>query len=195
MKIFVVLAHPRSDSFNAALCEALCHGIHKAGHETDVADLCADGFDPVLRGTELNTLGTGPPLPDVASYQQRILQAQAMAFIFPVWWFGVPAILKGFVDRVFQEEFAFRFTSRGQVKGLLQHEKALVACTAGMSASLYRLFRFGRPLEKTFVDWTLKICGIRRVRYVIFHDVVNAGESTRAGYLKEMQRLGRRYFR
>ncbi|MBZ5495352.1 MAG: NAD(P)H-dependent oxidoreductase [Acidobacteriia bacterium] len=194
MRILIVLAHPKPDSFNAALCGALCAGLAEAGHQTDIADLYAEGFDPVLRGPELDTLGTGHPLSDVAVYQNRILQAQALAFVFPVWWFGVPAILKGFVDRVFQEEFAFRFTSDRGVRGLLHHEKALVIRTAGASASFYRLFRFGRPLEKTFDEWTLRTCGVRTVRNVFFHDVLNVSDAARLRYLERVRRLGRDYF-
>lgn len=194
MRVLIVLAHPKTDSFNAALCAALGEGLREAGHEIDIADLNAEGFDPVLRGPELDTLGTRCPLSDVAVYQERIMRAQALAFIFPVWWFGLPAILKGFVDRVFQEEFAFRFAADGRVRGLLPHKKALVICTAGASAALYRLFRFGRPLERTFDDWTLKTCGIRAVRHVFYHDVLSASDTTLARYLRQVRRLGREYF-
>jgi NAD(P)H dehydrogenase (quinone) len=194
MRILIVLAHPKPDSFNAALCRAFCEGLHEAGHETDIADLYVEAFDPVLSGSELDTLGTGRPHGGVATYQKRILQAQALAFIFPVWWFGVPAILKGFVDRVFQEGFAFRFTADGRVRGLLPHAKAVVICTAGASASLYRLFRFGRPLEKTFGQWTLKTCGIRTVLHMRFHNVLSAGDAARARYLKKVKQLGLKFF-
>ena len=194
MRVLIVLAHPKSDSFNAAVCGALCDGLAQAGHQPDMADLYAEGFDPVLRGSELATLGTGRPLPDVAEYQERIRQAQALAFVFPIWWFGAPAILKGFVERVFQEEFAFRFTASGKIQGLLPHEKALVICTSGVSAALYRLFRFGRPLEKSFDEWTLKICGIHRVRRIMLHDVLTADDSTRARYLERIRRVAGDFF-
>jgi NAD(P)H dehydrogenase (quinone) len=194
MRIFVVLAHPKADSFNAALCTALCDGLHDAGHEADVADLYAEGFDPVLRGPELAPPGFNRLPREVAAYQQRILRAHALAFLHPVWWFGTPAMLKGFVDRVFREDFAFHFTASGRVRGLLHHEKALVICTTGVTESLYRLYHFGRPLEKAFDAWTLKNCGIRRVQRVLLHDVVNADQTTRAGYLHHVRQLGRKYF-
>ena len=194
MRILIVLANPKADSFNAAVCAALGEGLQAAGHEIDVADLNSEEFNPVLLGPELDKFGTGPPLDDVVRYQQRILGADALAFIFPVWWFGLPAILKGFVDRVFQEGFAFRFTENGKVQGLLSHHKALVIGTAGASATAYRLFRFGRPLERTFGQWTLKMCGIRAVRYVLLYDVDNIDDAARARYLKKVRQLGFRYF-
>jgi len=194
MRVFVVLAHPKTDSFNAAVCAALCTGLRAAGHEFDVADLYGEGFDPVLRGPELDTLGTNRPLADVAGYQERLRKAQALALVFPTWWFGTPAILKGFVERVLQEEFAFRFISGGRVRGLLPQRKALVISTTGVRASWYRMFHFGRPLEQTLGEWTLKSCGIRRVRHVVFHDVVNCGDAARLRYLERAQQLGRRFF-
>jgi NAD(P)H dehydrogenase (quinone) len=194
MHIMVVLAHPIPGSFNGAVCDALCEGLRETGHTIDRADLNAEGFDPVLRGPELDLLGVAPPDQDVAAYQQRVLRADALAFIFPVWWFGLPSILKGFIDRVFQEGFAFRFTSGGRVRGLLAHKRALVICTAGASSSLYRRFGFSGPLEKTFVEWTLQTCGVRMVRQVVFHNMKKASATTRARYLKQARQLGREFF-
>ena len=195
MRVLIVLAHPKRESFNAALCTRLREGLLEAGHEVDVADLYAEGFDPLLRGSELDTLGSNRPLPDVAAYQERLLKAQALAFIFPLWWFGIPAILKGFIERVFQEEFAFRFASTAGVQGLLKHRKALILCTTGASKHVYRFLRFEPPLKKIFGEWTLKSCGIRNVRHVVFYDVVTADENTRSRYLKQAHQLGLEYFR
>ncbi len=194
MKVLIVLAHPKPDSFNAAVCAALTEGLHKAGHTTDLADLYAERFDPVMGAGELATLGTAPPAPDVAAYQKRILEADALVFVFPVWWFGVPAVLKGFIDRVFQENFAFRLLPGGKAEGLLHHSRALLLCTAGASAAVYRLFGFGRPMKRLFGDWTLRMCGVGRVRLVTFHGVADTDDATRRRYLTQACRLGREFF-
>jgi|MudIll2142460700_1097286.scaffolds.fasta_scaffold56619_2 putative NADPH-quinone reductase len=194
MRVLIVLAHPKGDSFNAALCTRLRKGLLEAGHEADVADLYSEGFDPLLRGPELDTLGSCRPLPDVAAYQERILSAQALALVFPLWWFGIPAILKGFIERVFQEEFAFRIMSTARVQGLLKHRKALILCTTGASSLVYRALRFEPPLKKILGEWTLKSCGIRDVRQVVFYDVVTANENTRSRYLDQAYQLGLEYF-
>ncbi len=194
MRILVILAHPKSDSFNAAVCAALCGGLRAAGHEIDIADLYAERFDPVLQADELEADGRIRSREDAAGYQRRILRADALALVFPVWWFGLPAILKGFVDRVLREGFAFTFEPGGKVHGLLPHQKALVIGTAGASAAVYRLFRFGRPLRKTLGEWTLKMCGVREVKHVLLHDVANASASGRESYLRKVRRLGQRYF-
>jgi NAD(P)H dehydrogenase (quinone) len=194
VRVLVVLAHPNRDSFNAALCREFCQGLHDAGHEPDVANLYADDFDPRLGARELDRMGSVEPEPAVEAYQKRVLAAQGLAFLFPVWWFGPPAILKGFVDRVFQENFAFRFTAGGLVEGLLLHRKALVLNTTGTGAFPYRAFGFDKPLQKTFCEWTLKFCGVKEVKHLLLHDVVKTDAATRRGYLDQAGTLGREFF-
>ncbi len=194
MHVFIILSHPRGDSFNAGICRALIEGLEEAGHSWDLADLYQEGFNPCLGSDELPDLGYAPPTEDVRAYQERIQKAQALVFVFPVWWFGLPAILKGFIDRVFQENWAYRFTSSGVAKGLLRHEKALVISSAGASAALYKTFGFGKPIEKVLGRWTLKVCGIKEVKQVVFYDVVKTNAGTRRKYLEQARRLGRSYF-
>jgi len=194
MRILVILAHPKRDSFNAALQKAVCEGLRAAGHLTDVIDLYAEGFDPVMRGAELDALGTGRPPADTAAYQRRILQSQGLVLVFPVWWFGIPAILKGFIDRVFEEGFAFRFESDGSVRGLLTLKKALVLSTTGAGASPYRRFGFARPLKDAFDEWTLKLCGLRTVRHIFFYGAPTIQPAARAEYLRKAKKLGLTFF-
>ncbi len=194
MRVLVLLAHPKPDSFNAALLKEFVGGLVEAGHEPDVADLYGEDFRPALGAEDLACMGAEAPDPAVRSYQERILAAQGLAFVFPVWWFGPPAMLKGFVDRVFQENFAFRFKEGGLVEGLLHHRRALVLNTTGASALMYRTFGFGDPLRKSFCDWTLRFCGIKEVEQILFHEVVNTDDATRAAYLLEARWLGREFF-
>lgn len=195
MRVLVVLAHPDPDSFNAALCLELCAGLAEAGHEPDVVDLCGDGFDPRMGPAELRRLGAGEPEPDVAALQARILQAEGLAFVFPLWWAAPPAVLKGFVDRVFQENFAFRFAPDGTVVGLLPHERALVLTTTGSTEAQARAIGFVGALEKTWDAWTLRMCGVKRVEHRYFFGVPEADEPTRLRYLAEARRAGREVFR
>jgi NAD(P)H dehydrogenase (quinone) len=195
VRVLVVLAHPRRDSFNAALAEALCEGLRRDGHEPDLADLYEEGFRPDLTAEDLRIYQSGAVPPDVAPYHARIGAARGLAFVFPVWWFGMPAVMKGFVDRVLFEGFAFRFRASGMAEGLLTHPRALVLNTTGVTATLYRTMGFGRPLKRSFDSWTLRMCGIREVKRVLFYDVVNAGDDVRAGYLGRARRLGATYFK
>ena len=194
MRILVVLAHPRRDSFNAAVAAALLGGLREAGHEPDLADLYAEGFRPALTEADLALYEAGSVPPDVAAYQERVRRAGGLAFVFPIWWFSMPAAMKGFFDRVFFEGFAFRFKPDGRVEGLLRHSRALVLNTAGASAEQYEAFGFQKPLERLLDDWTLRLCGVGQVRHVVFHGLAAADEAARRGYLAEARRLGAESF-
>ena len=194
MRILAVYAHPVSSSFNAAILGELRSGLEESGHEVDVADLYAEGFVPSLDARDLAGLTSGDTPAGIRRYQDRLLRAEGLAFVFPIWWFAPPAILKGWIDRVFLENFAFRFLEGHRIEGLLQHEKALVLNTAGGGGAVYMALGFDGPLKKTFCEWTLKYCGVRKVKQVIFHDVVKTDDATRAGYLKRARKLGRTYF-
>ena len=194
MRVLVVLAHPRPDSFNHALTRELCAGLAEAGHQADLADLYAEGFRPELDAEDFRRLQAGNTPPDIRGYQDRVSAADSLAFVFPVWWFSPPAMLKGFVERVLFEGFAFRFGRGGRVVGLLKHERALVLKTSGASSSMYSLFGFAEPMDRTFCEWTLKFCGVRQVERVLLHGVPDASEKERKGHLAEARRLGREFF-
>ena len=108
-RLLVVFAHPLSDSLAAALKDAVIGGIEASGGTADLIDLYADDFDPRLSTDERTRFvqpGYTPPA-DAADYCDRLKAADGLAFVFPQWWFGMPAILKGFVDRVFVPGVAF----------------------------------------------------------------------------------------
>jgi NAD(P)H dehydrogenase (quinone) len=194
MRILVVFAHPRRGSFNGAVLDALVEGLREADHEPDVADLYAEDFDPRLGAEELPRMGSGHPPAEVAAYQRRLLAAEGLAFVFPVWWFGPPAILKGFVDRVFEENVAFRFNGAGWAEGLLPARQALLLSTTGASGALYRTLRLAGPMHKTLGLWTLRACGVQQVRQELFHEVVTTDDAARKRYLERAWKLGRTYF-
>jgi NAD(P)H dehydrogenase (quinone) len=194
VRVLVVLAHPDPDSFNAALCLELCAGLVEAGHEPDVVDLCGESFDPRMGAAELRRIPGGAPEPEVAALQRRLAAAQGLAFVFPMWWASPPAVLKGFVDRVLQQGYAFRLAQGGMVEGLLPHAKALVLTTTGATRDQVEAIGFARALEKTFDEWTLRMCGVGAVAHHYFYAVPDADEPTRRGYLAEARRLGRESF-
>ncbi len=194
MRILLVLAHPDPSSFNHAVAKALSEGLKDAGHEVDLLDLHAEGFRPEMTAGDLRVAEGGTPDPAVRAHQERVRAASGLAFVFPVYWFGPPALMKGFIDRVLFQDFAFRFLPGGRVEGLLRHGKALVLCTAGASSLLYRTFGFHRPMKRVLVDWTLKMCGVKTVKLEIFHGLTEASEERRRGFLRRARELGRTFF-
>ena len=120
MKVLVVVDHPygaeawdntpHRRSFTAALAHAAVEGLREAGHEIDLVDLHADGFNPVMSATDLTAWRMGTPSPDplTADYQRRLLDADHLVLAFPIWWEAMPATSKGFIDKVVAKGVAYK---------------------------------------------------------------------------------------
>ncbi len=132
MRILAVFAHPSPRCFNRSVLDALADVARAKTHGLDILDLYAEKFNPVLTEKDFETFNRGKTPPDVAAMQKRVADADVVAFIHPLWWFGMPAILKGWIDRVFSYGFAYGHDSRG-VRPLLAGRKAVVVNTAGGS--------------------------------------------------------------
>ena len=198
MKVLVVYAHPNPRSFNHAVLEAFCAGLEEAGHTHDVLDLYALGFDPRLTAEEFVQL-TSPQetARDVREQQEKVAWADALAFVFPVVWMGFPAILKGWIERVFSIGFAYQVNEAGASGnlegriGLLKHEKALLISTTHWSEESYERSGLRDAMHRMMVEYALEFPGVRRVEHVFLYGVLTADAETRKGYLDMAYRHGR----
>jgi putative NADPH-quinone reductase len=133
MRVFVVYAHPSDTSFNAALHARVLATLRGRGHHVDDCDLYAEGFDPVLTREDLSIYTDAQAnRRRVAPYVDRLLAADALVLVFPVWNEGFPAILKGFLDRVFLPGVSFSTDPEGGTRPALLNVGRLAAvCTYG----------------------------------------------------------------
>lgn len=131
MRALVVLAHPLSHSLNAHLAVTTVAALQERGVEVDLLDLYASGFAPDLTADErAHHYDTPQPGADAIALQARLAAADALVLVFPTWWFGMPAILKGWFDRVWSPGFAFDHGT--PIKPLLTGLKScLVVTTLG----------------------------------------------------------------
>lgn len=113
MKHVVILAHPRPDSFTAAMASRYAETVLKLGHDVLVRDLYAMDFDPRLKAEELPADRGFQPAPDVVAERERLWDADVFALFYPLWFNAPPAILKGYFDRVFIMGFGFTPTFGG----------------------------------------------------------------------------------
>ncbi len=133
---------------------------------------------------------------DVVEHQRKLLEADGLAFVAPVFWLGVPAILKGWFERVFTLGCAYSLTPegwRGEISGrvpLLRHEKALVISTTFFTEAAYR-GSLGRAMETTVDEFGLRFPGVKEVEHVYFYAVSAVDDATRRDYLERAYRLGR----
>jgi NAD(P)H dehydrogenase (quinone) len=129
MRVLLLHAHPDPASFSAALFRLTQEELLACGHEVDAVDLYAEGFDPVLSRAEWQGYVEVPAnRASVARDATRVEWAEAIVLVFPVWNFGPPAILKGYLDRVFLPGVSFHLTKARIAPGL-HHVRCLVAVT------------------------------------------------------------------
>ncbi|MGL4728346.1 MAG: NAD(P)H-dependent oxidoreductase, partial [Bosea sp. (in: a-proteobacteria)] len=115
MRILLVYCHPCTESFGAALRDTASAALTLAGHEVDLIDLYAEGFDPVMGASERRGYHTpGDIEVPVADHLARLRQAEGLIFIYPTWWYGPPAMLKGWLDRVWVPHATFGMPEKGQ---------------------------------------------------------------------------------
>ncbi len=163
----VVFSHPLANSLSASLNQAVIDGLETAGHNVDVIDLYADNFDPRLSSAERAAymLPDYTPPPDAAAYRDRLKAADGIVFVFPQWWFGMPAILKGFVDRVFVPGVAFNPDPKGgRLIPLLENIRTFdVVTTTGSPWWITELY-MRNPVRRQLAKGVAAFCG-RNVRF------------------------------
>jgi putative NADPH-quinone reductase len=188
MRIFVLYAHPDPDSFVAALHGTAIAALTRAGHEVDDCDLYAEGFDPVLSRAERQTyLDVPDNRRSVESYVRRLERAEGLVLVHPVWNFGYPAILKGFLDRVFLPGVSFRLVD-GLATPNLTHLKVLATVTT-YGSTRWRAFLMGDPPRKLATRMLRVLVAPRaRRRYLALHDMNRQTDERRKAFLRKVDR-------
>ena len=195
-RVLVVLAHPDERSLNGAVAAAVVAGVERAGGEPLLHDLYRDGFDPRLSADEVAQQTRGAEeaarapvrFADAltARYARDLVRAHAIVVVHPVWFFHVPAILKGWVDRVVREGVAFEVRPDGHVHGLLRAGSALVVTTANTSQA-GEAAAFGAPLDTFWRDIVFGPAGVGEVERLALAPVRASEAATRATWLAEAE--------
>ncbi len=187
MKALVLFAHPCPESFSAALHTTVVNTLVDKGWDVDDCDLNAEAFQPVLTEEERRNYHEEPDnIGPVQSYVDRLMAADALVMVFPVWNFGYPAILKGFLDRVFLPGVSFKLVD-GKVKPNLTHIRKLAAVTTYGGTRL-RAALVGDPPRKSVTRAVWHVCRPEKMRYLALYDMNRATDAQRTGFL---DRVGR----
>ena len=188
MRILVLYAHPVPTSFAGRLHEGIVEALRRGGHEVDDCDLYAEKFNPVMSPeTYRNYLDTTANRAQARTYIDRLLAAEALVLVSPVWHDGFPAILKGYFDCVFVPGVAFTMT-KGQFAPALHNIKRVAAvCTFG--AERARTIAMGDP-QRRFVKLSLgvQIGPGGRAGFIGLYGMDAASPQTRARYLRRVTR-------
>ncbi|KRF06772.1 NAD(P)H dehydrogenase [Paenibacillus sp. Soil766] len=182
MNHLIVYAHPRKESFNHAIMETTVQSLRQKGHEVNVRDLYAMEFQPVISSSEiLGSVGE-----EIKKEQEYLIWADVITFIYPIWWTGLPAIVKGYIERVFSYGFAYRYVN-GEQKGLLKGKKAIIINTQGKSHSQYAASGMDKALILTSDIGIFEYCGLEVLNHVIFESVPSSEEATRTDWLEQIK--------
>jgi putative NADPH-quinone reductase len=186
MRVLVLHAHPVETSFNAACLDVAARTLRERRHVVDVCDLYAEGFDPVLsRAERLDYHDQTRNSAGVSDHVQRLMAAQALVLVYPVWNFGFPAILKGYLDRVFVPGVSFDLHD-GKVRPGLTHVRRLAAVTT-YGGSWWRAFLVGDPPKKSVTRMLRGVCGLPPTDYLAHYDMNRASDASRAAFLKRIE--------
>jgi NAD(P)H dehydrogenase (quinone) len=187
MRVLVLFAHPVETSFGSALHAKVVETLRARGHKVDDCDLNAEGFDPVMtRQDRVEYYDLALNRRRVAPYVDRLLAAEALVFSFPVWNMGFPAVLKGFVDKVFLPGVSFDLKADGAYVPRLFNVKRLgVVCTYG--GPRWKTFLAGDP-PRRFLTRSMRVnCAPgTRVDYLALYDMDHTRPDRRAAFLSKV---------
>jgi putative NADPH-quinone reductase len=185
-RALILFAHPCAESFSAALHAAVTETLSHRGWDVDDCDLYAERFDPVLTAEERRGYhAVGPNCAPVQPYVDRLRAAEALVMVFPVWNFGYPAILKGFLDRVFLPGVSFRLED-GRVVPALHNIRRLAAVTTYGGTRLRALLA-GDPPRRHFTRAVRHVCRPERLRYLSLYDMNRATDARRGSFLTRVR--------
>lgn len=195
MRFLLVYCHPVPESFCAALRDTVLSALKAAGHEVRLVDLYAEGFDPVMgaaerRGYNAMTLAAHP-LPGHAAH---LKWAEAIVFVYPTWWYGLPAMLKGWLDRVWAPELAFTVPEDGgAIRPLMTHIRRLgVVTTCG--APRWWSHLVGHPGRRTILRGMRALCAREcRTLFLAHYRMDSSTQESRAAFLARVEARLRRW--
>ncbi|GAA0374545.1 NAD(P)H-dependent oxidoreductase [Bacillus horti] len=185
--ILIINGHPDPQSFCSALSEAYEQGAASKSAEVRTIDLSSLEFDPILKyGYRQRT-----ELEDVLlNAQESIRWADHLVFIYPTWWGAMPAILKGFIDRVFLPGFAFKYRENSPLWDKLLKGKSAHIIVTSDTPSWYNRIIYHRAGYRVMKQNILQFCGITPVRITEITPVKQSTEQKRAAWLEKIKQLG-----
>lgn len=189
MRALVVYCHPVPASFTAGVRDAVIRGLKAAGHEVDLLDLYAEGFAPVMECDErLAYHEPGINVLPIAGYLDRVKQAEALIFVAPTWWYGPPAMLKGWLDRVLvpHETFGMPQPNRPLERRLTNIR--FVATVTSLGSPWYWWLWIGQPGRRILLDGIGGIAHPRATKlWLALHSMDSASAERRAAFLAKVE--------
>ncbi len=182
MNILIIYAYPNTTGYTHAILNTIQQGIEQQ-NTVKTIDLYKENFDPVLVFNKSKRRRDMQFDKETAVYREQISWADHIVFIFPIWWGGMPAILKGFIDKVFSKGFAYSYKGLFPI-GLLTGKSAWIITTEDAPKVYKTLFQqdYGTVLKKQ----VLRMSGIKKVKHFSFSSLKNSNEKQRQVFLNKL---------
>jgi len=191
MRVAVVLAHPNPDSFAHELSRRAMAGLVVAGHDVELVDLCAMGFRAAMSPEERSAYHGDHPVsdPQVGSQIDLVRSVDALVFVYPTWWSGLPAVLKGWLERVMVPGVGFRFDERsGKIRPGLTNVRHLVGISTYGSPRWY-VRAVNDNGRRTLMRALRLSCGFRvSRRWLGFYAIDSQDETARVEFAARVER-------
>ena len=179
MKILVVLCHPRSDSLTSQIAKAFSEGVIKVGHHVEFLDLYKENFDPVLRVKDEPNNGSLENYSlEVQSEFERLSNNDAVVMVFPLWWWSLPAMLKGWIDRVWN--YGLMYGSNGH-----NIKKGLMIAVAGATKEQLIKRDYEAAINTSLNIGILDYCGIKNSEIMFLKETNQITKSECLSYIKQ----------
>lgn len=194
MRVLVVYCHPLEDSFVAAVRDAALAQLQADGHEVRLLDLYAMGFDPVLSAQARRDYHT-PALNErgVEEHLGSLRWCEGLLFIYPTWWYGQPAMLKGWLDRVWLPHATFTMPEHGKPIGPMLTNIRLIGAISTLGSPKWWWWLMGMPGRRTLLTGLRVLCAPRcKTFWVSLHNMDNTSAEARGEFLVRVrERLSR----
>ncbi|MFB9137044.1 NAD(P)H-dependent oxidoreductase [Vibrio olivae] len=177
MNILTVFSHPYRDKYPGAVMDAFHQPIANAGHHIDILDLHREGFDPRFTEADHACFWGGDLPAEIHKMQQRVAKADQLAFVFPIYWWSMPALMKGWIERVFTGGWAYQYgkgvEDRGQapLDGLLTNIPTTLIGVGGSKKTTYDKYRYDDAMKIQIDLGIFAYCGVTDVESHIIYDV------------------------
>lgn len=190
MKVVIIFNHPYEGSFCNAVLQAVTSGLQKANAEVDLIHLDKEGFNPVMTAADLKAFRDKKPVDrKVIEYSERIKQADHLIFIFPIWWELMPALTKGFVDKVIFPGAAYDYinTSNTRMKPLWNNLKTVTMITTMNTPNWLYWLLFGNAIKKAMILGTFWKIGFKKRKWISFNMVKMVSQEKRISWLQRLE--------
>jgi NAD(P)H dehydrogenase (quinone) len=191
VKVVIVFNHPYEGSYCNALLNSATNGLQRAGHEVDLINLDNDNFDPVMRATDLKGFKDGVPSdPQVLKYRDRLQDANHLVMLFPIWWELMPAMTKGFIDKVIFPGVAYDYDHSGRYPKMIKRWneiRGITLVTTMNTPSFFYKLVFGNAITKAVFRGTFMKLGFKNRKWLSFNMVKFVSEQKRRKWLKQTE--------